>query len=109
MSQKMGQKAGQPQWYDISKSLEIKSKEAFKTRKKMDIFVNVDFYSASLYYAMGIAMDLISRIAGWSSHVIEERFAQAAEKPELYRPESKYIGDYCGPDECSLETLEKRG
>ncbi len=114
MSQKMGQKVGQPQWYDISKSLEIKSKEAFKKRKSMDIFVNVDFYSASLYYTMGIATDLftplfaISRIAGWSSHVIEERFAQAAEKPELYRPESKYIGDYCGPDECSLETLENR-
>lgn len=115
MSQKMGQKAGQPQWYEISKSLEIKSKEAFKKRKNMDIFVNVDFYSASLYYTMGIATDLftplfaISRIAGWSSHVIEERFAQAAEKPELYRPESKYIGDYCGPAECTLETLEKRG
>ena len=115
MSETMGKKVGQPQWYQISKELEIKSKEAFKKRKNMDIFVNVDFYSASLYYTMGIAVDLftplfaISRIAGWSAHVIEEKYAQASAKPELYRPESKYIGDYCGPDECTLETIDKRG
>lgn len=114
MSEKMGRKVGQPQWYEISKELEIKAKEAFKRRKNTDIFVNVDFYSASLYYTMGIAPDLftplfaISRIAGWSAHVIEEKYAQAASKPELYRPESKYIGDYCGPDECTLETIDKR-
>ena len=80
----------------------------------MDIFVNVDFYSASLYYSMGIDTDLftplfaISRIAGWVAHVLEEQFADAAHKPVLYRPESEYIGDYCGPDECTLTPIEKR-
>jgi citrate synthase len=114
MSEKMGKRLGDTRWYDISKTLEQKAKEAFKKRKNMDIFVNVDFYSASLYYYMGIAVDLftpifaISRIAGWSAHVIEEQYADAAPKPMLYRPESKYIGDYCGPNECSFVPMEKR-
>ncbi|MGD8665906.1 MAG: citrate/2-methylcitrate synthase, partial [Desulfobacterales bacterium] len=51
----------------------------------------------------------ISRISGWTAHVIEEYFAGAAPKPMLYRPESEYIGDYCGPDVCELEPLEDRG
>ncbi len=103
MSQAMGKRAGDTRWYDLSKALEIKGKEAFKQRKGKDIFVNVDFYSASLYYYMGIAVDLftpifaISRIAGWTAHVIEEQFGGASAKPTLYRPESDYIGDYCGP------------
>ena len=78
------------------------------------IYVNVDFYSASLYYYMGIAVDLftplfaISRIAGWVAHVMEEQFAEAAPKPALYRPESDYIGDYCGPDECAFVPMTER-
>jgi citrate synthase len=114
MSQALGKRAGDTRWYDLSKALEIKGKAAFKERKGKDIFVNVDFYSASLYYYMGIAVDLftpifaISRIAGWSAHVIEEQFGGAAAKPALYRPESDYIGDYCGPDECSFVPLDER-
>ena len=79
-----------------------------------DIYVNVDFYSASLYFAMGIALDLytpifaISRVAGWTAHVIEEQFAGAAPKPVIYRPESEYVGDYCGPDECSFVPMSDR-
>ncbi|MGD8701986.1 MAG: citrate/2-methylcitrate synthase [Desulfosarcina sp.] len=114
MSQALGKRAGDTRWYDLSKALEIKGKAAFKERKGKDIFVNVDFYSASLYYYMGIAVDLftpifaISRVAGWSAHVIEEQFGGAAAKPALYRPESDYIGDYCGPDECSFVPLDER-
>jgi citrate synthase len=114
MSQALGKRAGDTRWYDLSKALEIKGKAAFKERKGKDIFVNVDFYSASLYYYMGIAVDLftpifaISRIAGWSAHVIEEQFGGAAAKPALYRPESDYVGDYCGPDECSFVPLDER-
>jgi len=114
MSKKMGERIGDTRWYEISRELEQKAKKAFKERKNMDIFVNVDFYSASLYYYMGIAVDIftpifaISRIAGWTAHVLEEQFAEAAPKPMLYRPESQYIGDYCGPDECKLETIENR-
>jgi citrate synthase len=114
MAKIMGERAGQPQWYAIATELEKKGKEAFKSRKGIDIAVNVDFYSAPLYYAMGIAMDLftpifaISRIAGWSAHVIEERFADTAGKPALYRPESVYVGDYCGPSECAFVPMGNR-
>ena len=114
MSKQMGERIGEPQWYDISKVLEKKGKAIFKERKGIDIYTNVDFYSASLYYAMGIPMDFftpvfaISRVAGWSVHVIEEQFAGAADKPALYRPESDYIGDYCGPTECTFVPIDER-
>lgn len=114
MSQELGRRAGDTRWYDLSKALEIKGKAAFKEKKGKDIFVNVDFYSASLYHYMGIAVDLftpvfaISRIAGWTAHVIEEQFGGAAAKPTLYRPESDYVGDYCGPDECAFVPMDQR-
>jgi citrate synthase len=50
----------------------------------------------------------LARVAGWVAHVIEERFAGAAEKPVLYRPESEYVGDYCGPDECAFLPIDLR-
>jgi len=114
MAKKMGERTGEPKWYEMSKVLEKKGKEAFKQRKGRDIFVNVDFYSASLYYYMGIPVDLftplfaIARISGWAAHVLEEQFGGAASKPVLYRPESQYIGDYCGPDQCTFVPMEQR-
>jgi citrate synthase len=114
MSKRMGEIAGQTLWYDLSRELEIKAKAAFKAKKQREIYCNVDFYSASLFYAMGIAMDLfspvfaVSRISGWSAHVIEEQFAMAAPKPSLYRPGATYVGNYCGPDECVFVDLDNR-
>jgi citrate synthase len=114
MSKKMGERVGQPQWFEISKELEKKGKAIFKERKGIDIFTNVDFFSASLYYTMGIPLDFftpifaISRISGWVAHVIEEQYAGAAAKPVLYRPESEYVGDYCGPETCEFVSLEDR-
>jgi len=114
MSKKMGERTGDTRWYELSKRLEIAGKKAFKEKKGRDIFVNVDFYSASLYYYMGIPVDLftpvfaISRVAGWTTHIIEEQFGGAEAKPVLYRPESDYIGDYCGPDECTFVPVEDR-
>ena len=114
MSKKMGERTGQPQWYEISSQLEKKAKAAFKKYKGIDIFTNVDFYSASLFYSMGIPIDLfspvfaISRIAGWTAHVLEEQFADAAPKPVLYRPESQYVGKYCGTEECEFTPLDRR-
>jgi len=114
MSKKMGERTGEPKWYEMSKVLEKKGKEAFKQRKGRDIFVNVDFYSASLYYYMGIPVDLftplfaIARISGWAAHVLEEQFGGAESKPVLYRPDSEYIGDYCGPDQCNFVPMEAR-
>jgi citrate synthase len=114
MSKVMGERIGESKWYEISTLLEKTAKEEFKNRKATDIYVNVDFYSASLYYSMGIPVDLftavfaVSRIAGWCAHIIEEQFAGAAPKPMLYRPESEYIGEYCGPDVCEYTPLEER-
>jgi citrate synthase len=114
MSKLMGERVGETKWYELSTVLEKTGKEEFKQRKRRDIYVNVDFYSASLYYSMGIPVDLftpvfaISRIAGWTAHVIEEQFAGAAPKPMIYRPESEYIGEYCGPEVCELTPLEER-
>ncbi|MFQ5486623.1 MAG: citrate/2-methylcitrate synthase [Desulfobacterales bacterium] len=114
MSKAMGEKIGDTRWYEISKELEKTAKEAFKKQKGRDIYVNVDFYSGSLYYNMGIPVDLftavfaIARIVGWSAHVLEERFGDAAPKPMLYRPESEYTGNYCGPDECKFIPIEQR-
>lgn len=114
MSKKMGEKAGETKWYDISVKLEQSAKDAFLKQKNMAIFVNVDYYSASLYYSMGIPMDLftpifaVSRISGWVAHVIEEQFAEAAPQPVLYRPESEYVGNYCGPNVCTYEEIDER-
>ncbi len=114
MSKKMGERTGQTKWYEISRKLEKVGKEEFKKRKEIDIFVNVDFYSASLYYTMGIPVDFfspvfaIARVAGWAAHVLEEQFAEAAPKPMLYRPASEYVGDYCGPEECAFVPIDER-
>lgn len=114
MSRRMGEIAENTTWYELSKSLEIKGKAAFKEKKGKDIFCNVDFYSASLFYTMGIATDLftplfaISRVSGWAAHVIEEKYAMAAPKPSLYRPGAEYVGEYCGPDECVYTDIDKR-
>jgi len=114
MAKRMGQRVDQPQWFETAEHLEKVGKAVFKDRKGIDIFVNVDFYSAPLYYTLGIPIDMftpvfaVSRIAGWTAHVIEERFAEAAPKPALYRPKSQYIGDYCGPEECTFVPMDDR-
>lgn len=114
MSKKMGLIAKQPLWYELSRELEKRAKAAFKAKKQAEIFTNVDFYSASLFYAMGIPMDLfsplfaISRVSGWAAHIIEEQYAMAAPKPSLYRPGAKYVGEYCGPDECVFTEMDHR-
>jgi len=114
MIKTMAGKTGESRWYEISTLLEKTGKAEFRKRKNRDIFVNVDFYSGSLYYSMGIPVDLftpvfgVARISGWCAHIIEEQFAGAAPKPMLYRPESDYVGDYCGPDVCEWTPLDDR-
>ncbi len=114
MSKRMGEISDQSKWYELSRDLEKKGKAAFMAKKQKEIFCNVDFYSASLFYAMGITTDLfspifaISRISGWTAHVIEEQYAMTAPKPSLYRPGAEYVGDYCGPDECLFTDIDDR-
>jgi citrate synthase len=87
MSERLGVESGQPVFYEMSRRIEE------LVRKEKGLNANVDFYSASAYHAMGIETDLftpvfaVSRIAGWTAHVLE----QLADN-KLIRPESDYVG-----------------
>jgi citrate synthase len=86
-SKLLGEKAGEPQWYAMSERIE----QLVKTEKKL--YPNVDFYSASTFHSLGIPVDLftpifaVSRISGWSAHVLEQ-YANN----RLIRPRTDYIG-----------------
>jgi citrate synthase len=87
MSEKLGRDSGQTKWYDMSRAIEL----YINADKKLN--ANVDFYSASTYATLGIDVDLytpvfvISRIAGWTAHVIEQ-----LDDNRLIRPRAEYIG-----------------
>jgi 2-methylcitrate synthase len=114
MGKRLGEKLGEPQWHRLSTQIEETAVAEFEKRGKTTIKPNVDFYSAPVYHLMGIPRDLmtpvfaVSRIAGWTAHIIEEKFGDAQGKPALYRPSSEYIGSYCGRTGCSYEPVEKR-
>jgi citrate synthase len=101
-------------WYDMTAQIENTTRQYIKEQKKQPIYPNVDLYSASLYYSMGIPTELntaifaVSRISGWTSHVIEEKFAEAAPKPALYRPKALYVVKYCGPMGCEYIPINSR-
>jgi citrate synthase len=114
MATRLGQAKGMEKWDRLSKDLEKIATEEFDSRGKTEIKPNVDFFSAPVYHMMGIPRDLfttifaISRIAGWCSHVIEEKFAEAQDKPALYRPQAEYVGNYCGLVGCDYEPMGAR-
>ena len=62
MSKALGEAGGEPQWYAMSEVLERKGKAIMKERKGMDVYPNVDFYSASLYHANGHSHRPCSRL-----------------------------------------------
>ena len=113
LSRKMGEKTGEP-WFDMTEKVETTTISEMKKTKGRDIYPNVDLYSASLYYMLKIPVDLntpifaISRVVGWAAHIIEEKFAEAAPKPALYRPKASYVGKYCGPQGCEYKPLDLR-
>ena len=113
LSKKLAEKTKMP-WYEITKNVEDATVKFMKKEKNKEIFPNVDLYSASVYYMLEIPMDLntpifaISRVAGWAAHVIEERFAEAAPKPMLYRPKAVYVGKYAGPQGCTYLPIDER-
>ena len=82
---------GEPKWIEMSERIAEIMKE------KKGLHANVDFYSATVYYSLGIPTDLftcifaIGRTAGWTAHVLE----QLADN-RLYRPLSEYTGDPAG-------------
>lgn len=86
-SKQIGEKKGELKWYEMSQRIEQLMHE------KKGMFPNVDFYSASTYYLMGIPLDLytpifaVSRISGWTGHILEQ-YANN----KLIRPRAEYIG-----------------
>jgi citrate synthase len=87
MSRELGKRSGNTAWFDMSQRIEA----LVKGEKKLN--PNVDFYSASTYYALGIPIDLytpifaVSRISGWTAHVLEQ-YANN----RLIRPRADYTG-----------------
>jgi citrate synthase len=87
MSKELGKKAGSTAWFDMSQRIEA----LVKGEKKL--YPNVDFYSASTYYTLGIPIDLytpifaVSRMSGWTAHVLEQ-YANN----RLIRPRADYTG-----------------
>lgn len=114
MASRIAKITDQEKWDRLSKTVENVAMKEFDRRAKSEIRPNVDFYSAPVYHMMGIPRDLftpifaMSRIAGWCSHIIEEKFAEAQEKPALYRPQAEYVGQYCGLMGCVYEPVEAR-
>jgi citrate synthase len=86
-SKQAGESSGDSKWYEMSRKVE----EVILREK--GLYPNVDFFSASTYYMMGIPLDLytpifaVSRISGWTGHILE----QYADN-KLIRPRAEYIG-----------------
>lgn len=114
MGARLGRKLGQEQWHRLSTEIEHAAISELERRGKTTIKPNVDFFSAPVYHLMGIPDDLmtpvfaVSRIAGWTAHIIEEKFGEAQGKPALYRPSSDYIGNYCGRTGCVYKPMRER-
>jgi len=99
LSRQVGEEAGDRRWYDLSERVEA------AVRAQKGLYANVDFYSASLYRMLGIPTELftpvfaVSRIAGWTAHVLEQ-----LGNNRLIRPESEYTG----PRDVAYVPLERR-
>jgi len=87
MSEELGKRAGNTRWFAMSRRIE----QLVTGEKKL--YPNVDFYSASTYYTLGIPIDLftpifaVSRISGWTAHCLEQY-----SNNRLIRPRTDYIG-----------------
>ncbi|CAN5378683.1 citrate synthase [soil metagenome] len=87
MSKELGERVGNTRWFEMSQRIE----QLVKSEKKLN--PNVDFYSASTYYTLGIPIDLftpifaVSRVSGWTAHCLEQ-YANN----RLIRPRTDYIG-----------------
>lgn len=87
MAIQLSNKLGEPKWIQMSERIATIMSE----RKSLN--ANVDFYSATVYYSLGIPTDLftpifaISRMSGWTAHVLEQW-----SENRLFRPLSEYVG-----------------
>jgi citrate synthase len=102
LSRQVAEKSGGMIWYEMSERVDAL---VAQLRGDKEIYPNVDFYSASLLYNLGISADLMtpmfacSRMAGWTAHVIEQQSDN-----RLIRPESEYTG----PTDLTYIPLDER-
>jgi len=88
LSEELGKRTGHEELYKMSRTME----ETVMREKKIN--PNVDFYSASTYYSLGIPVDLytpifaVSRMSGWTAHVLEQYHNN-----RLIRPRAEYKGN----------------
>lgn len=87
MSKELNEKAGMPQWYEMSKVIDD------TVQSEKGLLPNVDFYSATVYNSMGIPTDIytpifaMSRVSGWLAHIFEQ-YANN----RIYRPRGEWNG-----------------
>ena len=102
-SQQLGEKRGQPHWFQILRHLEENSMVPYRSR---GIYVNVDFFAGSIYLLLGIPEDLfvpifaLGRIPGWALQCIEQYADNILIRPLL---------DYRGPMDLEYMPIEQRG
>jgi citrate synthase len=98
MAVKLSEKLGEPKWIKMSERIAQIMKE------KKNLNANVDFYSATVYYSLGIPTDLftpifaIARCSGWCAQILEQ-----LEDNRLYRPLSEYVGEPVGKKVVPIE------
>ena len=91
MAEKLTAELGEPKWIQMSERIA----HIMRTEKKLE--ANVDFYSATVYYSLGLPTDLftpifaVARMAGWTGHVLEQWSDN-----RLFRPDSEYVGPALG-------------
>jgi len=92
MAEEACRQSGQFKWYEMA----VKLHDRIHAAKKL--IPNVDFYSAPLFYSMGIPVDVFTpviaaaRIAGWSANIIEQH-----DDNRLIRPRADYVGSKARP------------
>jgi citrate synthase len=96
MSKQLGEAAGNTKWYEMSERMIPLLKDTPKSDgTPTNLNPNVDFFSASTYYTMGIPLDLftpifaLARVAGWTAHVMEQHSHN-----RIIRPTDDYIGAF---------------
>jgi citrate synthase len=101
MAIKLSEKLGDPKWIRMSERIA----QLMKERKNLN--ANVDFYSATVYYSLGIPTDLftpifaVARCSGWCAHILEQ-----LEDNRLFRPLSEYVGEPVGK---TVVPIDERG
>lgn len=98
MAIKLGRELGETKWVEMSERI------AEIVKKEKNLNANVDFYSATVYYSLGIPTDLftpifaIARTSGWTGHIIEQ-----LKDNKIFRPSSEYVGYPVGKKVVALD------